>query len=447
MNPAPKQKLNCAIYCRKSHEEGLEQDYNSLDAQWDAGNYYIKSQSAQGWVRVNKRYEDGGFSGGNLDRPKLKELLDDVRAGLIDVIVVYKMDRLTRSLLDFAKLVEIFNQHGVTFVSVTENFNTTSSVGRLTLNMILSFAQFERELTSERIRDKFTASKKKGLWMGGVPPLGYDVVDRKLVINRQEAKIITFIFEQYVRHGSVVKLVQELEDRCYRGKSWTTQKGKKRLGKALNVTTLNKMIRNPVYRGIISHKGVHYPGEHQAIITPETWEAVQALHKDKKKRSPRQIDGKSDMPYLLKGVIFDQHGWAMTPSNAGKSRRRRYRYYVSTRAIKYGYSSTELRSIPAEQIEPLIVAQMRKFFVAPEVVHRTHLKAQMFEPHITLEEIRERLNRFNEIWDELFPLEQCRIVQLIVKRIDVSLDGVNITYQPNGIMEVYEQISGKRRAS
>jgi site-specific DNA recombinase len=443
---APKQKLNCAIYTRKSHEEGLELEYNSLDAQYDSANHYINSQSSQGWVRVNKRYDDGGFSGGNLERPALKRLLEDVQLGLIDVIVVYKMDRLTRALLDFSKLVEVFDKHGVTFVSVTENFNTTTSMGRLTLNMLLSFAQFEREVIGERIRDKFLASKRKGMWMGGCPPLGYDVVDRKLVINRQEAKIITFFFEQYMRHGSIVQLMKEAEERCYRGKSWTTQDGKERAGKKFNVTVINKMMRNPVYKGVMAHKGTHYKGEHEAIIPAELWDSVQQLQQERNRRPRKAVSKSSDQPHLLRGIIFDQHGWAMTPSNGGKNKRKRYRYYVSTKAMKHGYDSTELRSIPADQIEPIVINQMREFFKAPEVVHRTFLRAQLHEPNILLEEVRGHLNRFDEIWDQLFPLEQNRIVQLIVKRIDVSLEGIKITYQPNNVMDIYDQLANQKRA-
>ena len=443
----PKSKLNCAIYTRKSHEEGLQLEYNSLDAQYDSACHYINSQSSQGWVRVNRRYDDGGYSGGTLERPALKQLLEDVQQGMIDVIVVYKMDRLTRALFDFSKLVEIFDKHGVTFVSVTENFNTTTSMGRLTLNMLLSFAQFEREVIGERIRDKFLASKRKGMWMGGTPPLGYDVVDRKLLINRQEAKIIHFIYERYLQHGSIIKLVKELEERNYRTKSWTTQDGKKRHGQKITTGAVNKILRNPVYIGIITHKNESYKGEHEAILPEETWKAVQEHQKDKKPYTPHKPIQKSARPYLLRGIIFDENGWAMTPHHTGKSKRKQYRYYVSTRALKEGYSGSQLCSIPAEQIEPLIIGQMRQFFTAPEIVHRTHLKAQLHEPDITVDEVREHLNRFNEIWDQLFPLEQSRIVQLVVKRIDVGLEGIDITYHPNGIMDVYEQVSRKRRAS
>lgn len=443
---AIKEKKICCIYGRKSHEEGLEQEYNSLDAQWDSGSQYIASQRSHGWVRSEKRYMDGGFTGGNMERPALQELLADIRAGLVDIVVVYKIDRLTRSITDFGQLAEIFEKHGVEFVSVSEHFNTTTPMGRLMLHIILCFAQFEREQTGERIRDKFRESKKNGLWMGGCPPLGYDVKDRKLVINRQEAKIINFMFDQYMRHGSIVQLVQDLKDNCYRGKSWKTQKGKEREGKILNATVINKMMRNPVYKGVISHKGQHYNGEHDAIVPAEKWDAVQLQHKERNRRLPKRVDGQSEQPYLLKGLIFDRQGAAMTPSNGGKNRRKRYRYYVSTTAIKHGYASTDLRSIPADQIEQIIIGHMRKFITAPELIHRTHARAKAHEPNISVDEVRENLNRFNEMWEQLFPLEQNRIVQLMIQRIDVSLDGVNITFQPNGIMEVYDQIAQARRA-
>ncbi len=438
-------KLRCAIYTRKSHEEGLEQEYNSLDAQYDSAVSYIRSQKAEGWTVINKRYDDGGFSGGTLERPALKALLADIRAGEVDVVVVYKIDRLSRSLFDFAKVIEIFDQHNATFVSVTQNFNTTTSMGRLTLNILLSFAQFEREVTGERIRDKFAASKKKGMWMGGVPPLGYDVKDRKLVVNKQEAKIIRFIFEQYLRHGSAVTLVKELDERCYRSKSWTTLEGKQRVGKKIDAAQIYKILRNQLYTGKIHHHGVYYPAEYEGIISQETWEAAQKTAKGNRSQALRGPK-RTEIPFLLRGVIFDQHGHAMTPQYTRKNGRKYYRYYVSTHAMKYGYSSTDLRSIPAEEIEPLVIAQMRQFFTAPEVVHRTHLRVQAREPSISVEQVRQDLVRFNEIWDQLFPLEQNRIIHLIVKRIDASVSGVNITYQPSGILEVYEQLAGRKMA-
>lgn len=443
MNLTP--RLRCAIYTRKSHEEGLELEYNSLDAQYDSAVSYIHSQKAEGWTVVEKRYDDGGYSGGTLERPALKSLLADIRAGEVDVVVVYKIDRLSRSLFDFAKLIEIFDQHSATFVSVTQNFNTTTSMGRLTLNILLSFAQFEREVTGERIRDKFAASKKKGMWMGGVPPLGYDVKDRKLVINTQEAKIIRFIFEQYLRHGSAITLVKELDERCYRTKSWVTLEGKKRVGKKIDAASIYKILRNQLYTGKIHHQGMYYPAEYDGIVSQEMWEAAQ-------KTTSKAISGslrghkRTELPFLLRGVIFDQRGHAMTPQYTRKNRGKYYRYYVSTHALKYGYSSTDLRSIPAEEIEPIIIAQLRQFFTAPEVVHRAHLKAQAREPSITIEQVRKDLIRFDEIWEQLFPLEQNRIVHLIVKRVDASVSGVDITYHPNGILDVYEQLAGRKTA-
>lgn len=440
----PQSKVRCAIYTRKSHEDGLELDYNSLDAQWDSAAHYIQSQKAAGWERVNERYDDGGFSGGTLERPALQRLLEDVRAGKIDVIVVYRMDRLTRAIFDFSKLAEVFDQHGVNFVSVTEHFNTTTPMGRLTLNMVLSFAQFEREVIGERIRDKFAASKKKGMWMGGVPPLGYDVKDRKLVINAHEAKIVRFIFDQYLNHGSRVRLVGELEQRCYRGKSWTTQEGNVREGGKISALLLHKILTNSIYKGKIHHRGELYDGEHEAIIAPETWDAVEAQLKAQAPKQ-RQAEYKTEVPFLLRGVIFDQHGCAMTPSYSQR-RRKHYRYYVNTKAIREGYAATELSSIPAEQIEPIVIAHMRQFFLSPEIVHQTHQAAQAQQPAVTLEDVREGLTRFNGLWDQLFPAEQNRIVQLVIHRIQVGLHGIDITYQPNGIKAIYEEVTNRASA-
>lgn len=443
MNVKP--KLRCAIYTRKSHEEGLEQEYNSLDAQYDSAANYIQSQRQEGWVTVNQRYDDGGFSGGTLERPALKHLIEDIQAGRVDVIVVYKIDRLSRSLLDFAKLVKIFDDHNVTFVSVTQHFNTTTSMGRLTLNILLSFAQFEREVTGERIRDKFAASKKKGIWMGGTPALGYDVKDRKLVINQQEAKIIRFIFERFAHHGSHIQLIRELEQQCYRGKSWVTQTGIKRTGKKIKIPTLRKMLSNSVYIGKMTHKGESYEGEHQAIISLELWDAVQREINNRRGTTGRKPE-RTAMPFILRGVIYDQHGWAMSPTYTRNRHKKSYRYYVSQKALKEGYDSTDLRTIPAEEIESVIVGHIRQFFTAPEIVHRTHLRAQQQEPRITVDEVREKLGRFHEIWDQLFPLEQNRIVKLLVQRVEVSTQGINITYQPNGFMELYAQVQRQRIA-
>lgn len=442
----PLLKKNCAIYTRKSNEDGLEQEYNSLDAQWDYGRNYIKSQGANGWVHYDKKFEDGGFSGGNVDRPGLKSLMHEIVQGNIDVVVVYKLDRLTRSLADFVKLMEIFEKHKVTFVSVTEHFNTTNPMGRLTLNMMLSFAQFEREMTGERIRDKVSASKRKGMWMGGTPPLGYDVKDRKLVINRQEAQIVEFCFTQFLKHGSVVQLVKECEERCYQTKSWTTQNERKRLGRKMDLNVITRMLRNPLYKGIVEFKGEFFDGEHEAIIAPEMWESAQPKI-GARRREAKVPTAHSNAPYLLRGLLFDSEGWAMTPGNGGATRRKRYRYYISTKAIKHGYKSSEIRSVSAEQIEPLIISQVQQEFLSLEMLHAVHTEVKAYDRKITVDQVRRQLEEFNALWAELFPAEQHRLMQLLIKRISIAPDRLNITYQPNGIMEVYEKISGKRRAS
>lgn len=306
-------KVRCAVYSRKSSEEGLEQDCNPLDAQRDAGLAYIQSQRAEGWIAVPDRYEDGGVSGGTLERPALKRLLADIEAGKIDCVVVYKVDRLTRALTDFTKLVELFDRLGVTFVSVTQSFNTTTSMGRLTLNVLLSFAQYERELAGERIRDKFAVSRKWGLWMGGCPPLGYDVVDRKLVVNSAEAALVRRTFRRFIELGSATKLMEELAAQGHTTKSWTTQDGKDRRGKAIDKTFVYKALHNRVYLGEAVHKGVAHPGEHDATIDRPTWDRVHAVLAE-------NAHARAATPAPLKGLLRCACcGGTMTPSHTRRS--------------------------------------------------------------------------------------------------------------------------------
>ncbi|MDX2276665.1 MAG: recombinase family protein, partial [Hyphomonadaceae bacterium] len=272
-----KTKRQCAIYTRTSTEEGLGQEFNSLHAQAEACAAFIKSQASEGWVAARRVYEDGGYSGGSLDRPALRELLDDIKAGRIDVVVVYKVDRLTRSLADFAKIVEIMDAEGASFVSVTQSFNTTTSMGRLTLNVLLSFAQFEREVTGERIRDKFAASKAKGIFMGGTPPLGYDIGERALVVNPAEAETVRFIFRRFLETKSVSDLAHDLSERGIKSKRYTSRKGNTRGGATIYPGALTQILDNPVYCGIIRHKGVQHAGQHERIIDKDLWDAVQEL--------------------------------------------------------------------------------------------------------------------------------------------------------------------------
>ena len=353
----------CAIYTRKSSEEGLEQAFNSLDAQREACEAYVRSQRHEGWVLLPTAYDDGGISGGTLERPALKQLLADIRIGKVDLVIVYKVDRLTRSLADFAKIVEVFDAQGASFVSVTQQFNTATSMGRLTLNMLLSFAQFEREVTGERIRDKIAASKRKGMWMGGNVPLGYDVQDRKLVINTAEAATVTQIFQLYLAIGSVRLLQAQLAAAGVRSKSRPlAESPKMRGGQVLARGALYLMLQNRLYRGEIVHQGNAYPGEHAAIIEPELWDAVQERLSDN--RVEQQSGTRAANPSLLTGLIYDAAGERLLPTHTAKGERR-YRYYVS-KALQTGArqtsrdtSDTERSSTSASKATTATIATMR----------------------------------------------------------------------------------------
>jgi site-specific DNA recombinase len=355
----------CAIYTRKSSEHGLEQDFNSLDAQREAGEAYIKSQAHEGWRLVKAQYDDGGISGGTLERPALQLLLQDIRTGKIDVVVAYKVDRLTRSLADFAKLVELFEAHGVSFVAVTQQFNTTTSMGRLTLNVLLSFAQFEREVASERIRDKFAASRRKGMWMGGTVPLGYEVKARKLVINPEEAERVRFIFRRYLAVGCVSALQEDLEQRGVRSKQRVLAAGQVLGGSAFRRGALYHLLRNRVYLGVVVHQGVAYPGEHEAIVDEELWTAVKTKleeHRGTQRRS------RVESGALLSGLIFDNHGTRMSPTYSVR-RGIRYRYYISPGLVgASGERARSQRRINAQEIERLVVETLASQLSRPELL-------------------------------------------------------------------------------
>ena len=355
----PTRKMRCAIYTRKSSEEGLEQAFNSLDAQREACAAFVLSQKHEGWVVLPALYDDGGFSGGTMDRPALQRLLDDIRAGQVDVVVVYKIDRLTRSLFDFAKIVEAFDARGVSFVSITQQFNTTTSMGRLTLNVLLSFAQFEREVAGERIRDKIAASKKKGMWMGGLPSLGYDVQNRKLVVNEEEAGTVVHIFRRYVELRSVRVLQAELDAAGIRSKRRILADGTPFGGQKLSRGALYLMLQNRIYRGEITHKGNAYPAEHQPIVDKVLWDQVQAILAEN--RVDRAIGADAKQPSLLAGLIFDESGERLTPSHAVK-KGTRYRYYVS-RSLIVGTAKDKStgRRIPAANLETLVITKLRSF--------------------------------------------------------------------------------------
>ncbi|MEL6279731.1 MAG: recombinase family protein, partial [Pseudomonadota bacterium] len=375
--------IRCAIYTRKSSEEGLEQDFNSLDAQREACSAYIASQAGEGWVELPDRYDDGGFSGGTMERPALQRLLADVEAGAIDVIVTYKIDRLSRSLADFSRMVEIFERKTASFVSVTQAFNTTTSMGRLTLNVLLSFAQFEREVTGERIRDKIAASKKKGLFMGGRLPLGYDAPGANeplvLKVNADEAPVVRMIFERYLELGSVNGLVADLDARGIRSKRWRSRRGNLVGGAKIGRGALYYLLRNRTYLGMIPHKEASYPGRHPAIVDPDLFERVQARLDEQIARS--KAPGRSTAEAALKGKVFDALGNPMVPTHAHGKSGRLYRYYTSAPHVR-GESIEALKGVvsrvPAPKLETIVREAVGRLLGAdhPDIVRKLTVEAQ-----------------------------------------------------------------------
>ncbi len=348
-------RVRCAIYTRKSSEEGLEQDFNSLDAQHEACSAYILSQASEGWQQTKERYDDGGLSGGTLQRPGLQRLLSDIEAGKLDIVVVYKVDRLTRSLLDFAKLVEALDKAGVSFVSVTQSFNTTTSMGRLTLNMLLSFAQFEREVTAERIRDKIAASKRKGMWMGGTPPLGYQPNGRSLTIVENDAELIRTIFARYLADPNVRTLAETLERDGVVAPTRITAAGKPYGGGPFTRGQLYHILKNPTYAGYIRHGDERHEGQHDAIVLREQWHAVQAQLAENVQG--RRSGGQAAHPSPLAGLVFDEAGGPLVATHATKGHQR-YRYYVS-RLLQHGISGPAAGKqlglrIPAGELESVV---------------------------------------------------------------------------------------------
>jgi site-specific DNA recombinase len=417
-------RVRCAIYTRKSSEEGLEQEFNSLQAQREACEAFINSQRHEGWVCLRAAYDDGGLSGATMDRPALQRLLADIAAGRVDTIVVYKIDRLTRSLADFAKIVEILDQRSASFVSVTQQFNTTTSMGRLTLNVLLSFAQFEREVIGERIRDKIAASKRKGMWMGGVPPLGYRVEDRKLLVIDSEAEIVRSIFRRYTELGSVRLLKQELDVRCIKSKSWTSASGRLIGGKPFSRGALYLMLQNRTYLGEIVHKGQSHPGEHTPIIDQPLWDAVHSQLADN--TAERSSGTRSRQPSLLAGLLFDPDGNPMTPTHAVK-KGTRYRYYVSRPLITKdrGARSAGLR-IPAAEIEQLAMGRVRQWLLDPASIYQ----AAGFSDASAQRRVVARAAEIGKIWPELPGTRQSALVTALIERIDVGADQIEIRTRP-----------------
>ena len=400
---------NCAIYCRKSTEEGLDMDFNTLDAQREACEAYITSQRAEGWKAIKTQYNDGGFSGGNLDRPALQKLLADIKEGKVQTVVVYKIDRLTRSLMDFSKLVEIFDEHGVTFVSITQSFNTTTSMGRLTLNVLLSFAQFEREVSAERIRDKILASKKKGMWMGGNPPIGYEAIDKKLIVNKNHAKTATMIFKRYLALGCVAKLKKELDTNGIASNQRISKRGNVTGGKPYSRGALYSILQNPIYIGKIRHKDKSYDGQHEAIISQNLWDDVQ----DKLTSQAAKPRGhkKAADHNLLKGLLFDCEDTRYSPDFTNKGGKR-YRYYISQNLIQYrDHPKGTMARIPAHEIEKVVAGAVDKNIIKI-------LNLETIDDHAIIEHINKQA------------LNTEKIIQSCINKITVHQEELTINMNP-----------------
>ncbi|WP_035384675.1 recombinase family protein [Ferriphaselus sp. R-1] len=422
-----RQTLNCAIYTRKSSEEGLEQGFNSLDAQREACEAFVLSQQHEGWRALSTRYDDGGYSGGNMGRPALQQLLADIDSKRIQVVVVYKVDRLTRSLADFAKIVEQFDARGVSFVSVTQQFNTTSSMGRLTLNVLLSFAQFEREVTGERIRDKIAASKQKGMWMGGVPPLGYIGQERTLAIDEPNADLVRSIYQRYLALGCVSLLQQELASINIRTPSRSSRTGNTRGGRHFSRGHLYRILTSPVYIGRIVHRDQVYPGQHPAIIEPAQWDAVQSRMMENRQGHTRQRSTPSDS--LLTGLIYDEQGHRMIPSHSRKQSKR-FRYYVTETLITAGraHAPSGIR-LPAQEIETLVINRVRDWLGEPAAV----LESLGDVEPAYIQEVLSAVD-FTRAGFDGVPSIVYRSVRTLVERVTVESIQVRITLAPHRLL-------------
>ena len=400
-------RIRCAIYTRKSTNENLDNDFNTLDAQREAAEAYIESQVAQGWESLSSHYDDGGFTGANTERPALQSLLTDIKAGRVDCVVVQKVDRLSRSLLDFAKMIEMFDQHNVAFVSVTQQFNSATSMGRFTLNMLSTFAEFERSVITERIREKITASRRKGRRVGGQPPLGYDIdrTTKQLIVNESEANLVRKVFKLFNKLRSTLAVARELNETGRSKKVWITHKGIRRGGGTWNATNVSRLLNNVLYIGKVSHRGEIYPGEQKAIVEQDLWDEAQAILKANTRWG---TTGRKRTPALLKGLVHcTHHGCTMGITYTNK-KGRRYRYYQCVQAGKQGLDVCPLKSVAAGELEAVVVKQLREIMCG------------------AVGEVPGVLTSLDAIWDQLFPDRQEQIVRRLVERVDVSVDRVDV---------------------
>ena len=439
-------KVPCAVYTRKSTDEGLDQEFNSLEAQREACLAYITSQKAEGWIPVPDHYDDPAYSGGNTNRPALKRLMADIESGRVKCVVVYKIDRLSRSLADFTRLMETFERHGITFTSVTQSFNTATSMGRLTLNILLSFAQFERETTADRIRDKYAASRQKGIWMGGHPPLGYDIHSRELVINRDEAEQVRYIFRRFAECGSPTQVVRDLRAAGVQNKSWTTASGVHRPGKPIPKAALYRILKNRVYLGEATYKGESFPGRHKPIIAQELWDRVHGLIDEH--RRDRTTLPRGQTPFPLKGLVRCGHcDMAMKPTHSRKKGQIQYRYYICINAARAGHDQCQLPSVPAAELERLVLDHVRRLIQTPELVAKALQQVKRNGAKRPDRTIIKQLTSLDPVWEELFPLEQNRLLKLLVESTVVTTTGIDLRLRVDGLGALVDELVNEEERS
>jgi DNA invertase Pin-like site-specific DNA recombinase len=421
--------IRCAIYTRKSTDENLDSDFNSLDAQREACELYIRAQANGGWIVLPERYDDGAYSGATLERPAVQRLLRDVEAGRIDLIVVYRIDRLSRNLLDFTQTLHDLEQRGCSFVSVSEQFNTKTPMGRFAMHVVSSFSEMEREVIAERIRDKVAASKRRGMWMGGVPPLGYDVdfEKKRLLVNPEEAEWVRRIFLRFLELGSGVKLIRELNADGHRTKSWTTKKGRRREGRPFNLGHLYRVLNNPLYVGLVRHREQTYSGEHEAIVDQTLWDAVRERLKS---RGLCEDAARFKTPALLRGIIRCGHCGSAMGITYSRKGSRSYRYYLCVSAAKSGYDACAVRSVPAGDVEAAVVLRLRTLF-------RKDAAGMDGVDAVTVAVLR----KLDGLWDELFPVERERIVRLLLESVILRADGLELEVRKDGLAALAYEMS------
>lgn len=428
-------RKRCAVYCRVSSDERLDQSFNSIDAQREAGIAYVASQKTEGWELVPDFYEDPGFSGGNMERPGLKRLLKDIQAGKIDIVVVYKIDRLSRSLADFAKMVEVFDNHMVSFSSVTQQINSATSMGRLMLNVLLSFAQFEREVTGERIRDKIAASKRKGMWMGGSVPLGYRVENRALHIEPQEAELVQRIFEQFIAEQSTTKIVKELNEQGIQTKR----------KKTFCKQSIYKILHNRTYIGEISHKGESFPAQHERLIDQITWERTHAiLSQGNRQRCKNVWEKKNRNDFLLRGIAYTQDGDLLIPMATKKPNGKVYRYYVINKKIHNGAEAAQSWNYQAAMLEEAVSDKLLEYLRSERMVDKYWSEIQKINPSIDEPQAVVLILRHTaSIWDQFFTKMKTEIIHALIKRVVIKPDGIEVQMRFEGLGAVVKAMQSQ----